>query len=245
MSIFADQISNKMKKIILVFTIVLLVFACSSKKKGNMIVQGQIEGLKKGTLYLQKMQDTVLISVDSVTLLGKDTFLLTDNINSPVLYYLTFDGNTTNKRILFFGEQGSITIKDKVAQFGFNPVITGSKNQEVLDKYLGYSKRFQEERLAFIKKDFDAKKANDQELVKQLEIDYKRLARRRVLFTTNFTISNADYEAAPYIGLTEMYDASYKMLDTLNKSLTEKVKKSVYGKRFEEYVANIKATENK
>ena len=70
-----------------------------------MIVQGQIKGLKKGTLYLQKMKDTLLVSVDSVALLGKDTFTLTDNVDSPVLYYLTFDGNTTDKRILFFGEK--------------------------------------------------------------------------------------------------------------------------------------------
>ncbi len=166
-----------MKKIIAVLAFSILVFACSSKKEGNMIVQGQIKGLKKGTLYLQKMVDTVLVSVDSVALLGKDLFTLTDNVDSPVLYYLTFDGNTTDKRILFFGEEGTITINDKVDKFGFDPEITGSKNQEVLDKYNVFSKRFQNQRLEFIKKDFDAKKANDQELINQLEKDYKKLVK--------------------------------------------------------------------
>lgn len=234
-----------MKKIIAIVALSILVIACNSKKEGNMTVQGTIKGLKKGTLYLQKMQDTILVSVDSIALLGNEKFTLTDNVDSPVLYYLTFDGNTTNKRILFFGEKGTITINDKVEKFGFNPEISGSKNQEILDQYTKIRKRFQNERLEFIKKDFDAKKANDQALVIQLEKDYKRLTRRKVLFTTNFAITNANNVVAPYIALTEMYDASLKMLDTVNNSLSDKVKKSDYGKRLQEYVDNIKAKEQK
>ena len=203
-------------------------------------MQGKIKGLKKGTLYLQKMKDTLLVSVDSVKLLGSDKFTLTDNVESPVLYYLTFDGNTSDKRILFFGEKGIITINDNVEKFGYTPEITGSKNQEILDKYNKIKSKFQDQRLEFIKKDFDAKKTNNQELITQLEKDYQNLAKRRVLFTTNFALTNADYEVAPYIGLTEMYDASLKMLDTVNNSLSDKVKSSDYGKRFQEYLISIK-----
>lgn len=210
-----------------------------------MIVQGQIKGLKKGKLYLQKMVDTVLVSVDSIALLGKDTYKLTDNVDSPVLYYLTFDGNTSNKSILFFGEKGIVTINDNVEQFGFNPEIKGSKNQEILDKYNLVKKRFQDQRLEFLKKDFDAKRANDKDLIKKLETDYNRMVKRRVLYTTNFAITNADFEAAPYIALTEMYDASLKMLDTVNISLTPRIKESDYGKRFQEYLDKIKVSENK
>lgn len=234
-----------MKKIIAIVALSFLVIACNSKKEGNMTVQGTIKGLKKGTLYLQKMQDTILVSVDSIALLGNENFTLTDNVDSPVLYYLTFDGNTTNKRILFFAEKGTITINDKVENFGFNPEISGSKNQEILDQYTKIRKRFQNERLEFIKKDFDAKKSNDEASVIQLEKDYKKLTRRKVLFTTNFAITNANTEVAPYIALTEMYDASLKMLDTVNNSLSEKVKNSDYGKRLQEYIDNIKAKEQK
>ena len=234
-----------MKKIIAIVALSILVIACNSKKEGNMIVQGTIKGLKKGTLYLQKMQDTVLVSVDSIALLGDEKFTLTDDVDSPVLYYLTFDGNTTDKRILFFGEEGTITINDNVEKFGIAPKISGSKNQDLLEKYNKIKRKFQFERLEFIKKDFDAKKANDQEQVAQLEKDYKKLAKRRVLFTTNFAITNADTEVAPYIALTEMYDASLKMLDTVNSSLSDKVKTSDYGKRFQEYLDNIKTKEKK
>lgn len=232
-----------MKKIISVLVFSIIMYACSSKKEGNMVVQGQIKGLKKGKLYLQKMVDTVLVSVDSIALLGTETFKLTDNVDSPVLYYLTFDGNTTDKRILFFGEKGTITINDRVDEFGFNPEINGSKNQKILDKFNVMSKMFQNQRLEFIKKDFEAKKAKDEKLIDKLEKDYQRLVRRRVLYTTNFALTNADTEVAPYIALTEMYDASLKMLDTVNNSLSPEIKASDYGKRFQEYLDNIKRNE--
>ncbi|MDG1398902.1 MAG: DUF4369 domain-containing protein [Polaribacter sp.] len=232
-----------MKKIISVLVFSIIMYACSSKKEGNMIVQGQIKGLKKGKLYLQKMVDTVLVSVDSIALLGTETFKLTDNVDSPVLYYLTFDGNTTDKRILFFGEKGTITINDKVDEFGFNPEINGSKNQKILDKFNVMSKMFQNQRLEFIKKDFEAKKAKDEKLIEKLDKDYQRLVRRRVLYTTNFALTNADTEVAPYIALTEMYDASLKMLDTVNNSLSPEIKASDYGKRFQEYLNKIKKNE--
>lgn len=234
-----------MKKIIALFAIALVAFACSSKKEGNMVVKGQIKGLKKGTLYLQKMKDTLLVSVDSMALLGDDKFILTDNIESPVIYYLTFDGNTTDKHIMFFGEEGEITINDKIEEFGFKPEIKGSKNQEVMDEYRKINQRFIDQRLDFVKKEVEARQAQDEVQLEQVEADYKKMIRRRYLFSTNFAIANADSEAAPYIALSELYDANIQLLDTINNSLTDKVKSSEYGKRLQKFVDDIKAKEEK
>jgi hypothetical protein len=233
-----------MKQFIAVLVFTICLFSCA-KKEGNMIVQGQIKDLKKGKLYLQKMKDTLLVSVDSVSLNGSNTFRLSDNIKEPTLYYLTFDGNTTDQRILFFGEEGTITINDKVKNFGYTPSIEGSKNQLILDNYNSVKKKLQNERLDFIKRDFEAKKINNPELTEQIQKDYNRFLRKRILYTTNFIISNADTEVAPYIALTEMYDASMQMLDTVNNSLTPKVKASYYGKLYQEYLDKIKQKNNK
>ncbi|WP_425659490.1 DUF4369 domain-containing protein [Tenacibaculum ascidiaceicola] len=234
-----------MKKIIALFAIALVAFACSSKKEGTMVVKGQIKGLKKGTLYLQKMKDTLLVSVDSMALLGDDKFILTDNVESPVIYYLTFDGNTTDKHIMFFGEEGEITINDKIEEFGFKPEIKGSKNQEVMDEYRKINQRFIDQRLDFVKKEVEARQAQDEVQLEQVEADYKKMIRRRYLFSTNFAIANADSEAAPYIALSELYDANIQLLDTINNSLTDKVKSSEYGKRLQKFVDDIKAKEEK
>ncbi|MBE7629028.1 DUF4369 domain-containing protein [Tenacibaculum piscium] len=230
-----------MKKIIALLAFSILAFACSSKKEGNMIVKGQIKGLKKGTLYLQKMKDTNLISVDSMALLGNDTFILSDNVSSPVMYYLTFDGNTKDKHLMFFGEQGEITINDNLEEFGFNPEIKGSKNQDILQEFRQIDNKFKDQRLDFIKRDFEARQAKNDTLVKKLETDYKKMMRRRFLFSTNFAIAHADNEVAPYIALSELFDANLVLLDTINNSLSDNVKSSDYGKRLQKFITEIKA----
>ena len=91
-----------MKKI-LVIGLLFLIVACSKEKElGNMVVQGKIKGIKKGTLYLKKMRDTLIVSVDSIRLFGKDSFTLTDNITSPEMYFLSLDQNQST--LSFFGE---------------------------------------------------------------------------------------------------------------------------------------------
>ena len=234
-----------MKKIIVVLVVSILMIACSSKKDGNMVVEGTIKGLKKGTLYLQKMNDTAIISIDSVNVLGDGNFRLTDNVESPVMYYLTYDGNANDKRILFFGGKGTITINDNMSTFGFSPEITGSPNQLVLDKFLKINNQFKNQRLEFIKKEFDARQSKKTDLIKNLEKDYNRMIRRKYLYTTNFALSNSDSEAAAYIALTELYDANIKLLDTINKKLSMEVKNSIYGKRLDKYISKIKSEENK
>ena len=234
-----------MKKIIVVLVVSILMIACSSKKDGNMIVEGTIKGLKKGTLYLQKMNDTAIISIDSVNVLGDGNFRLTDNVESPVMYYLTYDGNANDKRILFFGGKGNITINDNMSTFGFSPEITGSPNQLVLDKFLKINNQFKNQRLEFIKKEFDARQSKNTDLIENLEKDYNRMIRRKYLYTTNFALSNSDSEAAAYIALTELYDANIKLLDTINKKLSMDVKNSIYGKRLDKYISKIKSEENK
>ena len=234
-----------MKKIIAVLVVSILMVACSSEKEGNMIVEGNIKGLKKGTLYLQKMNDTALFSVDSMDVFGDGNFKLTDNVISPEMYYLTFKGNTNEKRILFFGNKGTITLNDNIDTFGFDTEIIGSENQVVLNKFTKINDKFKNQRLQFIKKEFDAIKSKNADSIAKVKTDFDRMIRRKYLFTTNFALTNSGSEAAPYIALTELYDANIKLLDTINKSLSEKVKNSTYGKRLDTYITEIQNKENK
>jgi len=233
-----------MKKIIFILTLSFLVFACS-KEKGNMVVKGQIKGLKKGTLYLQKMVDTTIVSVDSIQLFGDNNFLLSDDVTSPEMYYLSYKGDVKDKKLMFFGEKGEITIEDNIEQFGFRPEISGSKNQDVMNKFNEINQKLKLQRLDFIKQDFEARATKDDKKVDSLEKAYKRFVRKRFLFTTNFAITNKDSEAAPYIALSELFDANIYLLDTVNNSLTNRVKESMYGKRLQKFITDVKVKEGK
>jgi len=231
-----------MKKIFII-CFALIIVSCSKEKQGNMIVQGQIKGLKKATLYLQKMKDTLVVSVDSITLLGDDTFRLVDNIDSPEMYYLTFDTNISDKRIMFFAEEGTITINDDVANFGVDTKIEGSENQKIINDYKKMTSKFQNKQLDLMKANFDAQKNKDTKKSDSLIKVSERYVRNRYLYSVNFALAHPDAEASAFIALTDLVDANIKLLDTINNSLTDKVKSSLYGKKLDKFITDIKKSE--
>ena len=233
-----------MKKILIV-SLVLVIAACSSpKKEGNMVINGQIKGLKKGKLYLQKVEnDSILKTIDSAIVVGNDQFTLTANIDEPEMVYLTFDGNTTNKYITFFANKGNINITDNLDTFGMNPTITGSKDHDILNDYVKIAQRFNNQNLDLIQKRFEAQKANSKEAVAKIDKQQESLLRRRYLVTVNYALNHKDRHVAPYLALTELINANVKLLDTIHNALSPEVKKSAYGKKLTKFIADIKKTE--
>lgn len=230
-----------MKKI-LVIGLLFLIVACSKEKElGNMVVQGKIKGIKKGTLYLKKMRDTLIVSVDSIRLFGKDSFTLTDNITSPEMYFLTLDQNQST--LSFFGEEGNITVNDQIEKFGISPRIEGSNNQKILEKYKKVANKFQDKQLDLLAANMQAQIDSDIETSQSLRKQAEKQNLKKYIFTINFALNNSDTEAAAYITLTELVNANVKYLDSINNSLTKKVKQSYYGEKLAEFIKNIKETE--
>jgi hypothetical protein len=91
-----------------------------------------------------------------------------------------------------------------------------------------------------IEKKFNALKNNNSKILDSLSAKQDNNTKRKYLFATNFAINNRDYEVAPYIALSEIYDINLKYLDTIQKSMSPKVAKSFYGKKLTDYVAKIK-----
>ena len=77
----------------------------------------------------------------------------------------------------------------------------------------------------------------------QQKID--NLLRRRYLYTINFAAQNTDQNIAPYLALTEVYDANLSLLDTIAFKMTPEVRNSKYGIEFVNYLEERKSTEKK
>lgn len=227
-----------MKKITLFLMVVALLGSCSRESGNTMYVKGTIKGLKKGTLYLQKQMDSLIVSVDSVFVEGTDTFVLQDEIESPEMYYLTLGQG--NKKIAFFGERDTVTVSSNLDKFALKAKISGSENQALLDKYYEMVGKFNDQNLDLIKEEFEARKKGSQDSIAEVGKKKQSWTRRRYLYTTNFAITNGSYEVAPYIALTELTDANVSLLDTINSSLSQEVKASKYGKQLDRFIKGIK-----
>ena len=230
---------------LLVLLALCFLFSCGNTTD-KLILKGNIKGLKKGTVYLKRAQDTLLVTVDSLVINGNSNFELQTDITEPQLYYLYLNKDDDNdNRISFFGAEGITEINSTLKQFVYSAKIKGSKQQEVLEDYLKMKSKFTNKNLELVKESLEALKANDTVLTNKAEKNYKNLERRKYLYTVNFALNNKDSEVAPYLALTELYNANIKLLDTINNSLTPKIKTSIYGKDLQRFIDKIKKKENK
>ncbi|MDY7393775.1 DUF4369 domain-containing protein [Aureibaculum sp. 2210JD6-5] len=228
-----------MKKIIVIVLIGLITIACGKDSENTMIVQGTIKDLKKGTLYLQKQNDSLMVTVDSVALDGTDTYILKAEVESPEMYYLSLD-KSPSKEIAFFGEKGTITINTKLDKFQFAAKINGLTNQQLLDEYNKIKSKYTGKRLDLVKADFEAKRDNDTIRIDSIANAIDQLLKSRYRYAINFAITNRDKEVAPFVALTEFNDANLVWIDSVNNSLTPEIKESKYGKILNEFVAERK-----
>jgi Domain of unknown function (DUF4369) len=238
-----------MKKSIIAFATIVLLASCSKKETTDGLhLTGNIKGLKKGTLYIQRVVDTSLVAIDSIKIDGNSTFERDIKLESPEMLYLFLDRGVTNSldnNILFFAEPGNLNIETNLDNFIYGAKITGSKNQELYEEYKKINSRFNDENLNMVESKFNAIKRQDQKAVDSIDAKQQSNIKRKYLFATNFAINHKDHEIAPYIALAEIYDINIKFLDTIQKSMTPKVAQSLYGKKLTKYVSDIKKSEQK
>ena len=215
----------------------IVLIGCKSNSKPNsliMHISGKVDGLRKGTLFLQKILDSTLVDVDSLVINGNPEFEFKTEIESPEIYYLYLnkdDGDTLNDRIMFFAEKGEITINTLLKTFESSAKVSGSENQELLQEYRKISRQFNAKNLDYLKAYLNATNSNnDSRSVDSIQKAMDDLLKRRYLYALNFASTNGDNVIAPYIAVTEVSDANIKFLDTVVSKLTEEVKRSKYGR---------------
>jgi hypothetical protein len=231
-----------MRLFLFIATFIIVLSSCNKPQKNIVIFKGEIKGMTKGTLLLEKVRDTTIVPVDSYLVLKDGKFEMKDSILSPEIYYIKIK-EYPNDYILVFAEEGIITIKSKLEKFSSAVKISGSENQKILEEYKSMMSKFNNERLTYIKEQFEADKVKNQAKLDSLDRLYKNHMKRRYLYTANFAVNHADKEIAPYLALTELYNAKQFLLDTIANSMDEKTKNSLYGIQFQNFLKNIKKIE--
>ena len=220
-----------MKKTSLI-SIALFIICCNSDQN-QMIVSGKVDGLRKGSIYLQKELDSTIVSLDSVKINGNSDFKLSTVIDEPDIYYLYLnkdDGDSLNDIITFFGNKGEINISTRLSTFDSSYEISGSKNSELLREYFSIIRKYNLQNLDLLEIFYNAQINNNQKRIDSVNEKLENLIKRKYLYSLNFSITNSENEISPYIVVSQIPDANKDLLKKVYDTLPENIKVSKYGK---------------
>lgn len=231
-----------MKKTVLLFVAFSLFIACKkeeTKSDTNLHITGNVKGIKQGKLYIQMLQDSTLVVMDSIIFDGKSEFESHLKLDSPEMLYLFLDrgqSNSLDNNLVVFAEPGNLSINTSLETFYANAQIKGSKNHELFQDFLKINSRFTNEQLLLLEKEIKAKQENNQASLDSIQVANEKLVKRKYLYTINFALNQKDYEVSPYVALSEIHDAQLKYLDTIHNSMSPKVADSKYGKMLTKFI---------
>ena len=220
-----------MKKISLI-SLTLFIICCNSDQN-NMIVSGNVDWLRKGTIYLQKEIDSTIVSLDSLKISGNSNFKLNTIIDEPDIYYLYLDkedGDSLNDIITFFGNKGEVKINTMLSTFDSSYEISGSKNSELLREYFSIIRKYNLQNLDLLEIFYNAQINDNQKRIDSVNERIENLIKRKYLYSLNFSITHSQNEISPYIAVSQIPDANKDLLRKVYDTLPENIKVSKYGK---------------
>jgi hypothetical protein len=230
---------TKLIKALSLIILVALAVSCGKDNDTNFTLKGNIKGLKKGVVYLQKDGDSSVINLDSLVIKGQPEFTLKTNLEEPILLYLKlFKNDGEEHYIPFFADKGVTEINTTLKNFNFDAKILGSEQQKLLEDYLEIMTGFNNQNLDIIQNSLLAQKANDSIAMDSLNLLSSRLVRRKYSYTIQYALNHKDSELAPYLALYEIPSANPIFIDSVYNGLTDAVKNSFYGKKLDEVISN-------
>lgn len=238
-----------MKRLVMAMSALLMIVACEKDDKNTMIVEGNIEGLKMGTIYLQQYINDKLTNIDSVVANGDGKFTFKRHLESPEVFYIYLDlkkqaGTDLGDRLMFFGEPTTININSAYDMFEVRANISGSQSQKEYNEYLHTMRQFGMRNAQLLEQQVKAFKAGNTSLADSLNAASEKNNFRRHLFVLNYALSHPNSYVTPYVVLADAPNTRVKYLDSIYGKLNKEVANSKYGKEFKTYIEIARKTEN-
>ena len=230
-----------MKKVFIAIT-ALFLFSCNdTEEKDTMTVEGDINGLKIGTIYLQKYIKDKLVNIDSVVANGSGKFSFKQPLKTPEVFYLYLDlhkqaGTDLGDRLMFFGEPKKITINSSYDMLEVKARVSGSESQKQYAEYSKVMRQFSNRNAELLEKQVNAFKAGKMKLVDSLNTVSEKNNFRRHLFVLNYALTHPDSYITPYVVLVDAPNTRVKYLDSIYNKLSKEVAVSTYGKEFKTFI---------
>ena len=224
-----------MKKIIVLFSALSLLLSANAQK--NLTINGKVDGLTEGKVYLNKMASQKPIQIDSIDAVNGN-FTFTKGISASDIYMLNF--GKIRAGVFIFPEKENITVTVKIV----NNIIQLSdvKAGALQSMFQDYAKASKENRMEMSKlypAYQKAKADNNQAEIEKLEKDLTAKQEAFEATENKLQENNAKNRLGLYFVMNKVYAYDYAKLKTILDNADADTKKSAVYNSLSELLAKM------
>ena len=214
----------------------IIMASCTKTQKNQFIINGTVDSVFNGTVYLQKRADGPLITIDSARF-SDGKFSIKGTIDYPEVYYLTIPA--TKSSVPFFIEQAEITVNINTREID-KTKISGSKNQAAYDSYLDMLDQFNVKIREGYQMYNTAEEVGDFEKARYYDSLVNALDEERSRFSKKYVLENTGSFISPYIIYRNSYAYEMEELEKALNAFDTSLSHSIYMDFLNSYLATLK-----
>ncbi len=207
--------------------ILFLIFSCTGNQD-NFTLNGKIDGLTTGKIYLLESNNLNSIILDSTEIDNSSKFTLKCYIEISQILILRLEKSDVDK-IEFFAETGTMTFNTNNKRFQFDSKFSGSKQQLKLKEFNSFIIKFEEENLELLELQIQESIKGNQKEIDSISILREKLEKRKILFVINYITNNSKEIISPYLALKYNKDIQSDYLTKIYNSYKKEISESKYG----------------
>ncbi len=213
-----NYIPFHMRKLIFGLLALAVMASCTSQKSDEFLIQGKVRGEKVEKVYLQKIVESNLQSIDSAVV-ENGIFKFAGTISSPDIYYIGLD---ENRFISFFNEPSKIEVDFHTDSLA-NPHVTGSKSDKDYRDYLTMVEKQRSVQVGLYTAYNEASRNADSVKMKELEKEFEASDEAQKVEIMSFINSNSNSYVAPYVALRHAYVMELEDMEKVYNSFGKEV----------------------
>ena len=212
-----------MKNKIIIFLIILT--SCSSEKE-NLIIEGEISGVKNSKIYLSSVDEEEIL--DSVNIIDGKFTLKTYVDKTKEMSMILGDRNSEDK-FDFISEPAHILFTSSKDKFVFNGKIQNSKLYIDYKNLKNQINRFDEKDLEMLAEQIEVSVKGNPNKYDSINEQRLKLNQRKILFIVNYASNNSSNPISAFISYKYRENINEKFLEKIYENLSDEIKNSYYG----------------
>ena len=219
-----------MKKLISLTALIAILSSCSMDTEKGYVINGNIEGISEGKVYVVTRKEGAWVTLDSATIV-EGAFQLKGSVDFPVIYSLQFDGQRGVVPVFF--ENADISVTGNVEELG-EVLIVGSEAQDEFNVYMLDIDKITQKKYDIYAQYRKSKEAEDEELSKSLEKEMDGIEEEEKEFIINYATENNESIVSAYIIRRNSWMFDLEELESLTSNFDPSLDAS-------DYVSELKA----